>query len=225
MTPQTGASAPWRASAAQVAGELRAAAGALVGRDLANADLAEALRLARRLREQLVGERRSRWYDAEADPYALSERSRRAYLEQSPIRGELNPVAPPLAIEVLEDADGRRTLEGRVRLGLAYEGPPRGVHGGWVAALFDDVLGASQRLIRTSGVTARLEVRYRHVTPLDEELRLRAWIERDAGRRIFARATCQAGELLTAEATGIFVRVDFNEVHEQMRQRGRQEPG
>ena len=88
-----------------------------------------------------------------------------------------------------------------------------------MAALFDDVLGATQGLSRKGAVTAKLTVRYRHVTPLEEELRFASWIERSGSRRIVVRATCHAGDTLTADAEGIFVRVDFNEIQQRMRGR------
>jgi acyl-coenzyme A thioesterase PaaI-like protein len=211
----------WREKAAELADELRAVCESLAVRDLEHADLDEAVALARALHRSLEGPPHPRWYDADEDPLSLSERSRRAYLDQSPIRGRLNPVAPPLRTEIAVAADGSREIAGRARLGTAYEGPPHGVHGGWVAALFDDVLGSAQGLARSAGVTARLEVRFRHVTPVDEELRLRAWIDREDSRRVVARATCHAGETLTAEAEGLFLRVDWSEV--QRRMRGRRE--
>jgi len=69
------------------------------------------------------------------------------------------------------------------------------------------------------GVTAKLEVRYRHVTPIDEELRFEAWIHDRRERRVEVRATCHAGETLTADAVGLFVRVDFAEVQQRMARR------
>ena len=216
----TSQSAPgWRRKAARIADELRAVCEALAVRDLAHADLDEAVELARALHRSLEGPPHPRWYDADADPLSLSEGSRRAYLDQSPIRGRLNPVAPPLRTEVVGAADGSREIVGSARLGMAYEGPPHGVHGGWVAALFDDLLGAAQGLVRNPGATARLEVRYRHVTPVDEELRFRAWVEREDSRRVVVRATCHAGDTLTAEAEGLFLRVDWSEVQRRMRGR------
>jgi acyl-coenzyme A thioesterase PaaI-like protein len=91
------------------------------------------------------------------------------------------------------------------------------VHGGWVAALFDDVLGAAQWLVESRGVTARLTVQYRQVTPCEEELRFEAWIEERRGRRVRARATCHAGATLTAEAEALFLAVDFRRIDEHMR--------
>jgi acyl-coenzyme A thioesterase PaaI-like protein len=90
------------------------------------------------------------------------------------------------------------------------------VHGGYVAALFDEILGAAIGMAPPPGVTAILEVRYRNVTPVEQELRFEAWIAEDRGRRIVARATCHAGETLTADAKGTFVRVDFDEVRRRM---------
>ena len=105
---------------------------------------------------------------------------------------------------------------GRVRLGVAYEGPPHGVHGGFVAGMFDEVLGATQRMMEMPGVTGRLTIHYRHITPIEEDLVLRAWITEDVGRRILAKATCHAGDTLTADAEGLFIRVDFTEVKDRM---------
>ena len=115
--------------------------------------------------------------------------------------------------------DGTPITIARARLSSAYEGPPHGVHGGFVAALFDEVLGATQGLSEVSGVTAILKVRYRHVTPIDEELRFEGWVERRRGPHLFTRATCHAGNLLTAEAEAIFARVDFDEIEAKMRHR------
>ncbi|HEX7095845.1 MAG TPA: hypothetical protein VF183_08165, partial [Acidimicrobiales bacterium] len=99
---------------------------------------------------------------------------------------------------------------GRVTLSRLYEGPPNGVHGGYVAGLFDDVLGATQSLIDgPTGLTGTLEVRYRNLTPLDAELVFLAWIHHVSGRRIVSRATCHAEGVLTAEAEALFVRVDM----------------
>ncbi len=204
---------------ADLAGELRAAIEALASRELDAEQLSEAAVLARELRQRLEGPRRPRWYDAGEDPHLLSPESRDAYLEQSPIRGKLNPVAPPLELETVTRPDGQRVIRGRAHLGFAYEGPPHGVHGGWVAALFDEILGSVQGLAQAPGVTAILRIRYRHVTPVEEDLRFEGWIAEQRERRLVARATCHAGETLTADAEGIFVRVDFSEVQETMLRR------
>jgi acyl-CoA thioesterase FadM len=68
-------------------------------------------------------------------------------------------------------------------------------------------------------VTAILTVRYRHLTPVEEDLRFEGWLADQRARRLVAKATCHAGDTLTADAEGVFVRVDFAEVQERMRRR------
>lgn len=208
---------PSAAPAAALAAELRGVIEALAVSQPDAATLAEATELARALRRRLAGPRRPRWYDDEAN--AESPGARSAYLAHSPVRGQQNPLAPPLELETLERDDGSPAVAGRARLGMAYEGPPHGVHGGWVAALFDEVLGSVQGLAEQSGVTGILTVRYRHLTPVDEELRLEGWLEKQRSRHLVARARCFAGDTLTADAEGVFVRVDWQEVQERMLRR------
>jgi acyl-coenzyme A thioesterase PaaI-like protein len=203
--------------AAALADDLRAIGADLAERDISDGDLGAAAEIARSLRERLDGPRRARWYEDGAAAFAGEDRF--AYLDQSPVRGRLNPIAPPMTIEVVERPDGRRVVEGRARLGRAYEGPPRGVHGGWVAALLDELLGSAQGLAETAGVTAILKIRYRDITPIDEDLRFEGWIHRDRGRTLIVRGTCHAGDTVTADAEGVFVRVDFDEIQERMKER------
>ena len=208
-----------RARAWELSEELRRIVEALAVCDVAPDQRDAATRLARELRSRLGGAPRSRWYDADEDALSLGPESRSAYLEQSPIRGRHNPIAPPLIVDIIEREGGNRGVMGRARLGMAYEGPPHGVHGGWIAALFDELLGATQGLTTSPGVTAKLTIRYRQITPIDADLRFEGWIDRDEGRGIVAKATCHAGNTLTADAEGLFVRVDFNEIQERMQPR------
>ncbi|MBW2361088.1 MAG: PaaI family thioesterase [Deltaproteobacteria bacterium] len=199
-----------------LATELRHIAEALVVADLEPEDVAAAHRLATALRERLTGPRRPRWYDAAGAHPESAPEARHAYLAQSPIRGHLNPVAPPLVLGPGTRGNGARCVVGELQMGRRYEGPPHGVHGGWVAALFDEALGAAQSLGDTPGMTAVLKVRYRQITPVKQPLRFEAWIHEQRGRRTVARATCHAGDRLTADAEGIFIGVDFDEVEERM---------
>jgi len=205
-------------NALAIAEELRAVATALADQDIDAEAAAAALPMARELRSRLEGPRRERWYDLEPGSPTANAAARLSYQDLSPLRGRLNPIAPPLSVERVEAEDGLR-LVGRATLSCAYEGPPHGVHGGIVAALFDEILGAAQNLAPPVGVTAKLEIRYRHVTPIEEELRFEAWVEENRDRRIRIHATCHAGEMLTADARGLFVRVDFKEVQQRMAER------
>lgn len=209
----------WHEAALELVAELREINEALAVNRLSEPELVEATRLAREIRERLTAPPRGRWYDAAGENPASGPSARLAYLEQSPIRGHLNVGAPPLEVETLTMPDGSRRVGARAQLGSRYEGPPHGVHGGWVAAMFDEVLGSAAGLAEQPGVTATLRIRYRHVTPIHEDLRFEGWIHDQRGRRLVARATCHAGDTLTADAEGIFIEVDFDEVQERMMQR------
>jgi acyl-coenzyme A thioesterase PaaI-like protein len=199
----------------RLADELRKAIAGLTEHDLADDDLVAAVSIAESLTRRFVGPHRMRWY--EADP--TDAKLRLGYLDHSPIRGPYNALAPQMQLEIVEGEDGVRRMQGSARLGPAYEGPPHGVHGGWVAALLDELLGSAQRLTGKQGVTATLKVRYRNITPIDEDLRFSAWIHEDRGRVLIVRGTCHAGDTLTADAEGMFARIRFDEIRDRMRER------
>ncbi len=129
----------------------------------------------------------------------------RSHFDHSPIMGEANPLAPPLRLHVADD----HTVTGEVVFGAAYEGPPGCVHGGYVAAAFDEILGFAQSLSGQTGMTGSLTVDYRSPTPLHEPLTLVGRFERADGRKIHTSGTIHAGERLCAEATGLFIAIDF----------------
>lgn len=127
-----------------------------------------------------------------------------AFFDYSPMIGLSNPLAPPIVLEV----EGT-TVHGKVRFGAAYEGPPGCVHGGFVAAAFDEVLGFVQSTTGQPGMTGTLTIRYRRPTPLDTDLRFEATVQRVEGRKIFAEGRLYAENTLTADAEGIFISVDL----------------
>lgn len=136
-------------------------------------------------------------YGKEGDP------ERFAFFDHSPLIGLSNPLSPPLVLE--HDRGDRDVVHGTVNFGPAYEGPPGCVHGGFVAAVFDELLGATQSLSGIQGMTAHLDVDYRSPTPLGEDLSLLGWVERTEGRKIWASATMSVGDRLCAEAHALFL--------------------
>jgi hypothetical protein len=113
----------------------------------------------------------------------------------------------------------RRKVVGRVRYGYAYEGPPGCVHGGVIAAAFDEVLGFAQSLGGRPGMTGTLTVKYRRPTPLDTDLIFEGWVDRIEGRKIFTQGRCLADGVVTAEAEGLFISVDFEKMAQLLRDR------
>ena len=60
-------------------------------------DLTEAKEMARTIRLSLEAQPpRPRWYEADEELTPYSPGSREAYLQQSPVRGRLNAIAPPV---------------------------------------------------------------------------------------------------------------------------------
>ena len=73
----------------------------------------------------------------------------------------------------------------RVRLSCpaAFEGGPRVAHGGWTAAVFDDVLGRFLSHSGVKSVTATLTVDYLLPVPVEQPLELHMEIASREGRR------------------------------------------
>ena len=122
-------------------------------------------------------------------------------LPWSPISGCYNPMAPPVHMEKVGDK-----IVGTATFGLAYEGPPEGVHGAVVAGVYDQVLAFAAMVNGTPGHTAYLTTHYRSITPIQTPLRFETWVERTEGRKIFTKGACYApGDTLVTEAEALFI--------------------
>jgi acyl-coenzyme A thioesterase PaaI-like protein len=126
-----------------------------------------------------------------------------AFFDHSPLIGLANPLAPPIIMTFGDDV-----VTGRVTFGSVYEGPPGCVHGGFVAAAFDEVLGSAQTYSGSPGMTARLTVNYRKPTPLHAPLVIEGRFDRKDGRKVFTSGQILVDGEVTAEAEGLFVSID-----------------
>ncbi len=129
------------------------------------------------------------------------------YLPTSPVAGVLNPIAPPVRLEMVDGENGVPEIRGTAWFDYPYEGPPNCVHGGVIAATFDEVLGAANIVAGSPGMTGTLNVRYRKPTPLRAELRLEGRFLDINGRKIRTWGGMYHGDVLTAEAEGLFIEV------------------
>lgn len=122
--------------------------------------------------------------------------------ERSPFVGAANPLAPPMELV----ADGP-VIRAHAVFGSAYEGPFGRVHGGYVAAAFDEVMGVAQSGAGALGMTAYLTVRMRRGTPLHERVDYEAEVTKVEGRKawVVARSYDSEGQLL-ADGEGLFIR-------------------
>lgn len=139
----------------------------------------------------------------QADSVESGESEWFAFFDQSPLSGLANPLSPPLVLSY--DPADPNSLRGHVNFGTAYEGPPGFVHGGHVAAVFDELLGATQSLSGTQGMTAHLGVDYRSPTPLGVDLEMHGWVDEIEGKKIRSRGTLMAGDRVCAEAGALFI--------------------
>ena len=136
-----------------------------------------------------------------------------AFFDRSPTLGQANPLAPPIVVDIVDGV-----VVGRARFGAPYEGPPGCVHGGFIAASFDDVLGIAQSLSGSGGMTGTLTIRYRRPTPLHEDVVFEARLDRVEGRKIFTAGVLKGPDGdVTAEAEAIFISVPLERFEELMR--------
>ncbi len=154
---------------------------------------------------------------SELSPIAAAPTDLADFFPYSPIVGLRNPLAPPATFDV---RDGR--VHGRVTFGAAYVGPPTSVHGGVIAALFDEVLGSVNVANEVGGMTGTLRVVYRKPSPIGCELRMEGWIDRIEGRKVFACGTLHHGDTLLAEADGIFIQGAIQRLAEARAEAARQ---
>lgn len=124
-----------------------------------------------------------------------------SFIDFSPFIGLLNPLAPPISVRFENNGD----VIGTCTYGAAYEGPPGCLHGGFIAAGFDEVLGFAQAQSGRPGMTGRLTISYRSPTPLFREVRFVGRLDRVEGRKIYASAELTVGDTLCAEAEGLFI--------------------
>ncbi len=138
-----------------------------------------------------------------ADELSSVDDLRRGQRPFNPVVGVGNPVAPPMSVELVDDAAiGSCTLDWR------YEGPFTFAHGGVSAMLLDQVMGYAAAAAGHPGVTGRLQVRYFSAVPLGQPLRVEARLVDVLGVRAAIRASISlAAEPETAlvEAQGSFL--------------------
>jgi acyl-coenzyme A thioesterase PaaI-like protein len=132
--------------------------------------------------------------------FAWREDDLTAVMPYSPISGRRNPVAPP--IRLWREGD---QVRGEAFFSATYAGPPDSVHGGIIAAVFDELLSMSSVILGVAGFTGTLSVRYHHKTPLDTPIELWAMQERADGRKLHCRAEMRVDGRVTASAQGLFI--------------------
>jgi acyl-coenzyme A thioesterase PaaI-like protein len=103
-------------------------------------------------------------------------------------------------------ADG--ALLGNVWFGPDAQGPPGHAHGGSMAAVLDEAMGASAWLAGHAVVAAQITVQFRRMLPLGTIARLEAWVDVVNGRKVTTRGRLvdDRGEAF-AEGEGLFIQL------------------
>jgi acyl-coenzyme A thioesterase PaaI-like protein/molybdopterin converting factor small subunit len=91
--------------------------------------------------------------------------------------------------------------------GAAFEGAPGRVHGGMVAAVFDDLVGFILGMVGQPGFTGRLTVHYHAPVPTERPVEFRARLRERAERTLVVDADVRLDDriLATCEATMVLV--------------------
>ena len=96
----------------------------------------------------------------------------------------------------------------RVWFGPSTEGPPGHVHGGSLAAVLDEAMGASAWIAGHSVVALKITVKYREMLPLGSVTTVEAWVSSVNGRKVLTKGKVfnEAGTVFT-ESEGLFINI------------------
>ncbi|WP_432989986.1 PaaI family thioesterase [Dactylosporangium sp. CA-233914] len=116
--------------------------------------------------------------------------------------GRGQTLLPPFHV----DSWGPTWIEGRVRFTRFHLGSNGAAHGGSISLLFDDLLG---QLANAPGNdrarTARIEVSFRQITPLDRDLTVSVRAARRDGRKLVVTGELRDAATVLATAEGLFI--------------------
>jgi acyl-coenzyme A thioesterase PaaI-like protein len=119
--------------------------------------------------------------------------------------GEANPDG--LRLKFHYQPANRRAIT-QLRLSSRYQGATGFAHGGIIATLLDEAMAKANGMGGVRAVTARMNVVYRKMVPLQKPLILSGWRKIKKGRKLYLRSELRdlTGNLL-AEASGLFLEV------------------
>ena len=116
-----------------------------------------------------------------------------------------NPSNPKSLYIKLFGNKGTQQIYGYVKFGDHAEGPPGHVHGGAIAYVLDETLGALGWYVDLPVVVEKLEIKYRNLAPLNELLIIEAVIDDRKGSKISVKGSLKYESGLTlSEGLGIF---------------------
>lgn len=110
-------------------------------------------------------------------------------------------------------------LVGRAWFGPGSQGPPGHAHGGAMAAVLDECMGAAAWMNGYAVVAAHVEVDFRNMLPLGTDTWFEAWVESVDGRKVDCRARVYARgadgeEHPFASSSGLFLTLPMERFRE-----------
>ncbi|MCP3913087.1 MAG: PaaI family thioesterase [Actinomycetia bacterium] len=143
----------------------------------------------------------ARIYDGEYAPLEIPDGGEIEFDPFSVIGGAFHPHAS--GINFFRAGDD---VVGRADIDPGHAGPPNRIHGGVVASLVDETMGALNRSHGRRAFTASLTVDYRAAAPIDEPVEFRATTVSHEGRKIVL--SCEgstADGTVFCESKGLFI--------------------
>jgi len=191
-----------------LAAAIRQLSNVFVTSDMADADLDAATKslgdLARQfVADDVVDRRKRRGRSFFNVPRVDDDPQEQSLFEDSAFSGRSNPMATNARFWVDNDVAHMVVIFDAVT-----EGAHDRVHGGVVAGLFDELVGAMISSLREPAFTVQLNVRFREGTPLGVPVEGTARITGRDGRRISLTAEMHSGEHVVAEAEALFLTVN-----------------
>ena len=119
-----------------------------------------------------------------------------------------DPTGDRLRVRYFRRPEDRR-LVGKAWFGPGAEGPPGHAHGGSIAAVLDEAMGAAAWTEGHIVVAVRLDTSFQRMLPLGTDATLEAWVDRVEGRKVStaSRLFDARGEPF-ASAEALFVKLD-----------------
>jgi acyl-coenzyme A thioesterase PaaI-like protein len=133
--------------------------------------------------------------------FAWREDDLTSVMPYSPVSGKRNAIAPPMKLWKA----GPNEVRGEAIFSPTYAGPPNAVHGGIIAAVFDEILAMANVISGNAGFTGTLTIKYHDKTPLNTPIELWGMNVRQDGRKQLSRGEMRVNGKVTATAEGLFI--------------------
>jgi acyl-coenzyme A thioesterase PaaI-like protein len=116
-----------------------------------------------------------------------------------------DPLSDRTRVEYFRKADS--TVVAKAWFGPGTEGPPGFVHGGCIAAVLDEAMGAAVWAESHESVAGKLSVKFLQMLALGSNVVIHVRLTRTTGRKVFAHCKMSKCRALIAEGFGTFIKV------------------